>query len=148
MITIFIDADSSNMVAFYAYMDTHETNPGRHQTLIFDIAKTNVGSAYNTNSGLFTSPQHGIYVFSWTISSDKNGFVFSEIEINSTPFGSILTNSQEISDEHTSTGIVVAEVNQGDVVYIRTNPNASVVGKILSNVNHRTSFSGWKINYS
>ncbi|VDI15025.1 Hypothetical predicted protein [Mytilus galloprovincialis] len=133
------------MVAFYAYMDTHETNPGRHQTLIFDIAKTNIGYAYNTNSGLFTSPDHGIYMFTWTIICESYGFVYSEIMINSAPFGSILTNSQSITNDHTVTGIVVAEVYQGDVVYILTNPNQPIQRGILSDTFHRTSYSGWKI---
>lgn len=127
-------------------MDTHETNPGRHQTLIFDVVKTNVGSAYNKHSGLFICPDHGIYVFTWTIVADSNGYVYSEIMINSAPFGSILTNSESISNDHTVTGIVVAEVNLGDVVYIRTNPNKSIKGQILSDTFHHTSFSGWKID--
>ncbi|CAC5426275.1 C1QL [Mytilus coruscus] len=138
--------DPSNQIAFYAYMDSHETNPGRHQTLIFDVVKTNVRSAYNKHSGLFISPDHGIYVFTWTIVSDLHGYIYSEIMINSAPFGSILTNSEDITDDHTVTGIVVAEVNQGDVVYIRTNPNVSIKGQILSDTFHRTSFSGWKID--
>ncbi|VDH93636.1 Hypothetical predicted protein [Mytilus galloprovincialis] len=61
---LFLNTDFSSTVASYAYMNSDETHPGRHQTLIFDIAKTIVGSAYNTNSELFTSPDHGIYVSS------------------------------------------------------------------------------------
>ncbi|CAC5426273.1 C1QL [Mytilus coruscus] len=142
----FVDTNPTNLVAFYAYMKTHETNPGRHQTLIFDEVKINLGSAYSRNSGLFTSPDHGIYVFTWTVVADEYGYVYSEIVINSTPFGSILTNSQEIRDFHTVTGIVVAEVNQGDEIYIRTNPNYAIKGRIVSDTSLRTSFSGWKID--
>lgn len=127
MITYFVD-----MVAFYAYINTHETNPESHQTLIFDVVRTNVGSAYNKHSGLFTSQDHGIFVFTWTIIIDYHGYVFSEIIVNSDPIGSILTNSEDITDVHTVTGIVVAVVNQGDVVYIRTNPTGGIRGKILS----------------
>ncbi|CAC5382650.1 C1QL [Mytilus coruscus] len=143
---LFLNTNPSSMVAFYAYMNTHETNPGRHQTLIFDEVKINLGSAYSKNSGLFTSPDHGIYVFTWTVVADEYGFVYSEIVINSTPFGSILTNSQDVRDFHTVTGIVVAEVNKGDEIYIRTNPNYPIKGRIVSDSSLRTSFSGWKID--
>ncbi|VDI04340.1 Hypothetical predicted protein [Mytilus galloprovincialis] len=142
---LLLNTNTSNMVTFYAFMNTHETNPGRHQTLIFDDVKINLGSAYSQNSGLFTAPGHGIYVFTWTVVADDYGYVYSEIVINTTPYGSILTNSQENRDFHTVTGIVVAEVNKGDEIYIRTNPNYPIKGRIVSDSSQRTSFSGWKV---
>ncbi|CAG2254487.1 unnamed protein product [Mytilus edulis] len=117
----------------------------RHQTLIFDDVQINLGSAFSRNSGLFSAPGHGIYVFSWTVVADEYGFVYTEIVINSTPYGSILTNSQDVRDFHTVTGIVVADVNKGDEIYIRTNPNYPIKGRIVSDSSLRTSFSGWKI---
>ncbi|VDI15026.1 Hypothetical predicted protein [Mytilus galloprovincialis] len=141
-----VNTNPSYMVSFYAYMNTHETNPGRHQTLIFDDVKINLGSAYSRNSGLFTAPGNGIYVFTWTVVADEYGFVYSEIVNNSTPFGSILTNSQDVRNFHTVTGIVVAEVNKGDEIYIRTNLNYAIKGRIVSDPSLRTSFSSWKID--
>ncbi|CAC5407701.1 unnamed protein product [Mytilus coruscus] len=85
-----------NPVAFYAYMNTHEANLGRHQTLIFDMVKTNLGSSYSKHTGVFSTPEHGTYVFTWTITSDINSYIFSEILINSDPFGSIISKSEEI----------------------------------------------------
>ncbi|CAG2215510.1 C1QL [Mytilus edulis] len=140
-----LNTDPVNTVAFYAYMSTHEANPGRHQTLIFDDVRTNLGSSYSKHTGVFSTTEHGTYVFTWTITSDINSYIFSEIVINSVPFGSIVTESEEVRDDHSATGIVVAELNHGDVVYIRTNPNASIKGKILSDSLRRSSFSGWKI---
>ncbi|CAG2215512.1 unnamed protein product [Mytilus edulis] len=141
-----MNTDSANTIAFYAYMNTHEENPGQHQTLIFDAVKTNLGSFYSKHSGVFTTPEQGTYVFTWSIISDFNtGYIFTEIVINSVPFGSILSNSEEVHDDHTTTGIVVAQLNKGDLVFIRTNPNASIKGRILSDSFRRSSFSGWKI---
>ncbi|XP_063417890.1 uncharacterized protein LOC134700427 [Mytilus trossulus] len=108
-----MNTDSANTIAFYAYMSTHEGNPGQHQTLIFDVVKTNLGSFYSKHSGVFTTPEQGTYVFTWSIISDFNtDYIFTEIVINSVPFGSILSNSEEVHDDHTTTGIVVAQLNK------------------------------------
>ncbi|VDI53834.1 Hypothetical predicted protein [Mytilus galloprovincialis] len=140
-----MNTDPVNTVAFYAYMSTHETNPGRHQTLIFDMVKTNLGSSYSKHTGVFSAPEHGTYVFTWTITSGVHSYIYSEIVINSVPFGSIVTDSEEIHDYHSATGIIVVQLNHGDVVYIRTNPNVSIKGQIMSQSLCRSSFSGWKI---
>ncbi|XP_071161405.1 uncharacterized protein [Mytilus edulis] len=140
-----LNTDPVNTVAFYAYMSTHETNPGRHQTLIFDMVKTNLGSSYSKHTGVFSASEHGTYVFTWTITSGVHSYIYSEIVINSIPFGSIVTDSEEIHDDHSATGIIVVQLNHGDVVYIRTNPNASIKGQILSDSLRRSSFSGWKV---
>ncbi|VDI11348.1 Hypothetical predicted protein, partial [Mytilus galloprovincialis] len=137
--------DPANTVAFYAYMSSHEANLGRHQTLVFDMVKTNLGSSYSKHTGVFTTPEKGTFVFTWTITSDFHSYIYSEILINSVPFGSIISSSDEIHDDHTATGIIVVQLNHGDVVYIRTNPNASIKGRILSDSLRRSSFSGWKI---
>ncbi|CAG2251312.1 C1QL [Mytilus edulis] len=113
---------NGNIVAFYGYMSHGESQPGKHQILDFDVVKTNVGLAYNKYSGMFTAPVNGVYVFTWTVSTGMHSYVYSQLVINSDPFGAIQTDSDEVSDYHTSTGSVVAELNYGDVVYIRTHP--------------------------
>ncbi|XP_056022758.1 uncharacterized protein LOC125649673 isoform X3 [Ostrea edulis] len=46
-------------VGFYAYMSGPENNPGTHHTLIFDVVKTNLGSAYSKFTGAFRAPVEG-----------------------------------------------------------------------------------------
>ncbi|XP_052072215.1 uncharacterized protein LOC127710429 [Mytilus californianus] len=87
----------------------------------------------------------GVYVFIWTVASSSHSFIYSQMVINSYPFGAIFTDSDEIGDYHTSTGNVVAELNQGDVVYIRTHPTDLIKGGIWSHDNFRTYFNGWKL---
>ncbi|XP_063411568.1 uncharacterized protein LOC134694487 [Mytilus trossulus] len=136
---------NDNIVAFYAYLSHGESQPGKHQILVFDVVKTNVGLSFNKYSGMFTAPVNGVYAFIWTVSSGTYSYIYSQLVVNSDPFGAIATDSDEINDYHTVTGSVVAELNHGDVVYIRTHPTFGIKGVIRSQDEMRTSFSGWKL---
>lgn len=136
---------NDSIVAFYAYMSKDELQPGKNHILVFDDVKTNVGLAYNKHNGMFTAPVNGVYVFIWTVVCGRHNFNFSQLVINSNPFGAILTDSDGIDDIHTVTGSVVAELNQGDVVYIRTHPTDGIDGIIISQDDMHTSFNGWKL---
>lgn len=136
---------NDNIVAFYGYLSHGESQPGKQQVLRFDVVKTNVGLAYNKYSGMFTAPVNGVYAFTWAVSTGMHSYIYSQLVINSDPFGAIQTDSDEVSDYHTSTGSVVAELNHGDVVYIRTHPTELIKGVIRSQDEMRTSFSGWKL---
>ncbi|XP_061163310.1 uncharacterized protein LOC133172443 [Saccostrea echinata] len=135
----------SGVVAFYAYMRHTEVNPGPHHTLIFDVPVTNVGGGYNHYSGTFTVPSAGVYVFSWTIACSNGGYIYSEIVVNADDIGGILTNCDTSKGRLSTTGLVVKEMNAGDV-HVRTAPPPGPVGDIESLTPHeRTSFSGWKL---
>lgn len=141
---IFADVNDS-IVAFYSYMSNGDTQPGKHQILIFDIVKTNIWLSYNQHTGTFTAPHNGVFVFIWTVASCSHSFVYTQLLVNSYPFGAIFTDSDEIGDYHTSTGSVVAELNQGDAVYIRIHPTDLIKICIWSHDNFRTYFNGWKL---
>ena len=131
-----------NSVAFYAYMSHDLSAPGGGHVLVFDVVKTNVGSAYNHHDGIFTAPSTGSYVFSWTVTSGYHSYVYSELMVNSSPFGKLLTNSQATADEHVASSVVAVALTQGDVVYVRV---AGSSGTLASQSNVYTSFTGWKL---
>ncbi|XP_062590591.1 uncharacterized protein LOC134252169, partial [Saccostrea cucullata] len=111
---------ASGSVAFSAYMSNREPEPSPHHTFIFDSVLTNVGNGYNKHSGIFTAP-HTV--------------------------GASFTDAYDSTYTQTSNGLIAVEINEGDTVFIRTHPTNSNKGRITSNpVEHRTSFSGWKIN--
>lgn len=139
-------ASTSDVVAFCAYMTTTEHSPSLHHVLVFDDVRTNIGFAFNRISGMFTAPIDGAYAFTWTIFSDKHSYIFSQIVINTQSFTSLITDSDEISDYHSSTGLIIVSLNSGDVVYIRTHPTERSNGNIFSgSIRGRPSFSGWKL---
>ncbi|XP_061180707.1 complement C1q-like protein 4 [Saccostrea echinata] len=131
--------------AFYAYMNNNLQYPHPDTTFVFDNIRTNVGSGYSNTSGVFTAPHAGTYVFTWTITVDSNSYVFSELTVNSVALGNVITDSQQNSEYHMTTGVVVAQLNSGDLVRVRSRPGINIHGSILSANSHRSSFSGWEL---
>lgn len=144
---LFFNTATAGVVAFYAYMSHTEYSPSNHHTIIFDIPVTNLGNGYNHFSGIFSVPTSGVYVFSWTIADSMAGYVFSELVVNADVVGGILTQTLSDNDRISTTGLVVKEVRQGDVVYVRTSATGGIHGNIESLAPvQRTSFSGWKLS--
>ena len=133
--------------AFHAYMSLPESDPGHHHTFIFDQAVTNIGGNYNRHTGIFTSTESGVYVFSWTVFCVDGNYFFSQLIVNSNVEGGIVCYSGLSSSISTNSAssIVVLQLNSGDVVYVRTHPTYAMDGIIFSRDSERTSFSGWKL---
>ncbi|XP_062613236.1 uncharacterized protein LOC134275014 [Saccostrea cucullata] len=133
-----------NGVAFSAYLKTSETHLTEHQTILFDGILTNIGGHYNPHSGIFTAPMHGVYVFTWNLYCNSNGgYIYSEIAVNSNPIGSMLTSCQGSTGVQSTTGIIVDEINKGDIVFVRTHPINGHSGSLLSHPAWKSTFSGW-----
>ena len=124
-------------------MSHSEHTIGHHQTFVFDHVVTNVGGNYNRHSGIFTSPSQGVYVFSWTLYCQS--YFYSEVVVNSNPVGALRCSAEGATTMRHVTGVVVVEVNQGDIVYIRTHPLNSNVGVVHSSSTFRSSFTGWRL---
>ncbi|XP_056019234.1 uncharacterized protein LOC130054232 [Ostrea edulis] len=139
-----------NVIAFYAYLSTDVNSLGLSETLKYDVVKTNQGNSYHSSSGVFVAPESGYYVFTWTVRSyhygDSTAESFStELVIDGTIYGSAFLRAH-LEDDNQSTGTVVAYINKGQDVYVRTHSSYAVQGSIRSNTHGRSCFSGWKIN--
>nr|XP_022302071.1 uncharacterized protein LOC111110036 [Crassostrea virginica] len=140
-----VQGDSGH-IAFCAYMTTREISPSLHHTIVFDSVKANIGSAYNSISGFFTAPANGLYVFSWTIFSSPNSFIFTQIIVNSNALDSMVTDSEHVADTHSGTKVIVVGLNRGDMVYVRTHPTTLSHGDVSSSPEFgQPSFCGWKL---
>ncbi|XP_056017324.1 multimerin-2-like [Ostrea edulis] len=132
----------NHAIAFYAYLSKGESVI-QHHSVIFDTVITNVGVAYNHHDGVFTAPTNGVYVFNWNLYSSSHGDLVSELMVNSAQKGGRRSDSLRVEEDHSSSGTVVVQINQGDVVYVRMHPTASIAGFIVSSGNYQSSFSGW-----
>ena len=73
-----------------------------NQVFVFDVVKTNVGSAYHPTTGLFIAPQTGVYVFTWTFRKSGDSANSIKLLINQDEIGSILLHTGHYisSDEY------------------------------------------------
>ena len=126
-----LQANPVGGVGFYAVLSTTEQNPGKHHTIIFDSVTTNVGTAYNGNSGVFTAPNPGIYSFSWSIAVICHSYAATELVVNSDAIGFIETDGETDCEHKLSTGNVVVDLHTGDIVLVRTNSQYPIKGSIL-----------------
>ncbi|XP_048748518.2 uncharacterized protein LOC125660755 [Ostrea edulis] len=136
-----------SIVAFFAYMSKVEDHPGRHHTLIYDVAHTNIGGHYSPHTGSFTVPTHGVYVFTWNIYSrgGSSAYAYTDIVVNSNAVSGSFAGSNTNSNAITSPATVVLELNQGDDVHIRTAADQPISGSIYSYPSFQSTFSGWKL---
>lgn len=125
-------------------MYVHTTEISKGSTIHFDTIVTNIGNHYNKHSGIFTAPQHGVYVFTWNIYCNTGGYIFSQLVVNSNVVGAMFSSGEGASNIRTPTGIVVVEVNQGDIVFVRIHPTGNHSGILNIHPDWR-SFNGWKL---
>ena len=122
---------SSPAVAFYAYLSHSQSHLGSHHILTFDTVPTNIGGGYEPNTGTFSAPEPGTYVFSWSGIISYTGHIGLDLIINGKVFGNSYPSS---NDAHwgSATGLAVAELQAGDLVQIRTTEYEMPYGTVIS----------------
>uniref|UniRef100_A0A087XD36 C1q domain-containing protein n=1 Tax=Poecilia formosa TaxID=48698 RepID=A0A087XD36_POEFO len=108
-----------------------------HINLIFKHVVTNIGNAYNPNTGLFTAPVRGVYHFEFHIHGHgSNNPTSAELVKNRQQIFTAWT-SQPAGGQKASNGVsLLLEI--GDVVFLRMRANSW----IADTAGHHTTFSG------
>uniref|UniRef100_A0A194AND2 C1q domain-containing protein n=1 Tax=Pinctada fucata TaxID=50426 RepID=A0A194AND2_PINFU len=137
-------------VAFYAVLtSTFDKNIGPHHVFIYDHIESNFGGGYNSNTGIFTAPKFGVFAFLWTIAAEGTtgsgdyGEVETELIVNAKKRGYAFADTEVSWDDDQTTGFVIVQLNQGDVVYVRS--TGTPQGNLQVNYNGSWTFSGWQI---
>ena len=131
-------------IAFHAIATTEEPTLA-NKVITFQNKSLDTANAYNTGDGVYTVPQTGIYVFTWTITGGKRTRAPTQLMINTGEAGRTIADSDENDDYHTSTGITVASVTQGNHVYVKFETTGYGKGHIDSAYG-KSTFSGWKLD--
>lgn len=139
-----LTAAPTDVIAFYAYLTNAEKTPGANHVIVYDHIMTNSGNGYNKHTGAFTAPIAGMYVFSWTTFADPHTYFPIELTHNSVRAGIIFVQGDTIYNG--VTGLAVIQLQQGDVVLVRSEPGYIPQGNIHSEHHMKTSFSGWCIS--
>lgn len=141
-----LTANPTGVIAFYAYLTNAEINPGAHHIIVYDHVITNSGNGYSKHTGSFTAPKAGMYVFSWTTFVDPHSYFPIELIHNSVRAGIVFVQGDTTFNG--VTGLAVIQLQQGDVVMVRSEPGYTPHGNIHSEHHMKTSFAGWCISCS
>ncbi|CAG2213435.1 unnamed protein product [Mytilus edulis] len=135
----------SSVIAFSAYMSKNEDHVVDHHILTFDTVQTNEGNGYNRHTGIFIVPTSGVYVFTYTLMIGSNSEVCTNLLINEAIYGHAYSYSGSLNVVQTSMSIVVAHVNQGDTVFVRTANDGACgqTGVVYGDTWRRSTFAGW-----
>ncbi|XP_028452293.1 complement C1q tumor necrosis factor-related protein 3 [Perca flavescens] len=106
-------------------------------TLIFKHVVTNIGNAYNPNTGLFTAPVRGAYNFEWTVGSFRDGEKSGGWLVKNSEY--VFLAYKQGAGFLTSSKAATLLLQVGDVVSVRL----MVKTAVFDNGNHHTTFSGF-----
>jgi hypothetical protein len=136
----------ASSVAFHAYLSTDLNNLGVHQAIHFDKVLLNEGDGYSVHAGEFVAPVPGLYVFSWTISSQDRTCMKYEVVKNSVVLSYFISDAHEHDDWAVSSGTAVTRMNANDRVWIRV-ADMLVCSHFVNGVGFGTSsFTGFLLH--
>lgn len=106
-------------------------NPTTTQSAIikFPVAKINVGGGYDNNTGVFTCPSDGYYVFHWSVTSTDS---------NKRCSSAIIKNGAEIIGNEVGGNQATFHMNRNDKAWIKATSDCTIVC-------YHSSFSGFKL---
>ena len=106
-------------MAFTATVTQYMTSQSG-QTLVFPHIITNVGYGYNENTGVFTAPRDGVYVFFCRITAAYNpGDMSFEFILNGSAKTYHLVYGRTDSPNRSSSTSIVLQLTYGDRVWIK-----------------------------
>ncbi|XP_069119245.1 uncharacterized protein [Argopecten irradians] len=130
-----------DIVAFHAILNKEISNPSTNHVVIYDHLILNSGGVhYSTNTGVFTCPQTGIYVFSWTVFVRNHQYIYTDLVRNNGVIGSGLA-----TDDHdnytTGSATAATHLEVGDEVWVRVSGHEDG-SDLLPNL---TMFTGFRL---
>ncbi|XP_071168357.1 heavy metal-binding protein HIP-like [Mytilus edulis] len=94
-----ISASKKNdAVMFFAIIKSRGFNLETESTVVFDTVVINEGSHYNNYDGVFVAPRDGLYLFSWTVSSQAANRAMTELVVDD----EVITSTGERDADSTS----------------------------------------------
>nr|KAG5686617.1 hypothetical protein BaRGS_006291 [Batillaria attramentaria] len=133
----------SSAVAFSArFADDNQDNGialGHHSVLRFDHVITNIGNGYNPQTGIFTAPVSGVYVFFLSFMSVYNkGYVMLVIDKHGEELDTAYANDKTKYDQGSTE--VTTHLTVGEKLWVRQQLGTAVRGSTW------TIFTGYLIH--
>ncbi|KAL4217329.1 hypothetical protein ACF0H5_023780 [Mactra antiquata] len=125
-----------NEVAFYATHKDHDIHHlGAQQPLLFQQTITNVGNAYNNNTGAFVAPVSGTYILHATIMGIDvgSGYYHAHFDVNGVTYSRFYVTAYDQSSQ-----MLVIDLTAGQTVTVKNDVvDSGFVGQ------HYSTFSGF-----
>ena len=107
----------SQTIAFFATFGKR-LSAGANQIIVFEQVVTNVGSAYNSDHGLFTAPVPGVYQFSSSIMADNGKEVWARFCLNNKPVAYIYARGTNNRHDQGSQTIIL-QLKKGELLPVQ-----------------------------
>ncbi|XP_060063139.1 uncharacterized protein LOC132543640 [Ylistrum balloti] len=115
--------------------------------IVYDDETLDHGNGYSPSDGLYTVPETGTYVLTWTIISGTHQEYHTLLEVNGVVRGASFSDTTDVGDFHQSSSLVVLSLNEGDHVFIRMGHTTGHWTIISTDVGYGYStFSGWRLD--
>ncbi|XP_052722579.1 complement C1q-like protein 4 [Crassostrea angulata] len=109
--------------AFHAEMSSTKTHP-KDAIFVYDRVVTNDGSTYNEQTGKFTTPATGLYLFAWSALSDLGKTSDVSLFVNGKRTGRIAQNNIGRGGKYiTASSTVILTLKRGDIVHLAVSGN-------------------------
>jgi len=121
LINLFLIPGSSGHVAFFAHKGDQQIIDHTDEVIKFGTVVTNIGGAFDPQTGVFTAKERGLYVFSATLSilSRTSTEAIFDFRKNDDSLAYIKTDAHGVQNENDmASGTVNVELEVGDRVYI------------------------------
>ncbi|XP_053393542.1 complement C1q tumor necrosis factor-related protein 7-like [Mercenaria mercenaria] len=128
-------------VAFSSFLDHNLEHLGINHPIIYNKVLLNEGSAYNNNSGMFTCPTDGLYVFYFSVSTNGVHQVVAKLVVDGTNQVDAISVTFHTYHEAQGGNLVVLSLQSGQQVWVA---NYRYVDKSVqdSNASRFSTFSG------
>ena len=105
---------------FFAIINNNHFHLDKESTVVFETIILNEGDGYNKYDGVFVAPEDGIYLFSWTVSSQGSSLVMTKLVVDSKVISSTGERNNH-SNGHTSAPMTtLCRMKQDCHAFIRT----------------------------
>ncbi|XP_053374028.1 collagen alpha-2(VIII) chain-like [Mercenaria mercenaria] len=111
-------------VAFLAH-NIKNTAPSNGETLVFSMTHFDVGSGYNNETGIYTTPVAGIYLFTLQLCISSSRYVAFEIDTTNGPILKGCFNDEGGSYNGCKTATAVTELGIKEHVWIKNEQSTS-----------------------
>ncbi|XP_021348746.1 complement C1q tumor necrosis factor-related protein 6-like [Mizuhopecten yessoensis] len=130
---------AGSSVVFFSALDEN-MGPLNGETLLYKHVPVNIGSAYDPNTGMFTAPSSGIYLFNIVVAAqpEKTAAVQLRKIVDNTDKHVVVVWAESLPNWGTSSNSVYLSLDQGQQLFLIARQNLNS----YYNASMSTTFSG------